>query len=125
MTREPKVLVVDDDAFIRRPLECILRREGFLPLTAVDGDDCMQQVSRDRPDLIILDVMLPGRNGLQVCEALRSTPGYADIPVILLSARPSGEARVRGLAAGANGFLTKPYVPSDLIRTVHELLSTD
>jgi len=120
-----RVLIVDDDAFIRRPLEYILREEGFAPLTAVDGDDCLEKVSEERPDLIILDVMMPGRDGFEVCRILKADPGLADIPIILLSARGRRHDKEKGLSLGAVEFMTKPYSPSDLLRRVRELLSTN
>ena len=118
-----KVLVVDDDAFIRRPLEFILREEGFEPFTAVDGDDCLKKVAERRPDLIILDVMMPGRDGFEVCRMLKDDPDLADIPIILLSARGRENDRKKGLMLGAAEFMTKPYSPSDLLRRVRQLLS--
>lgn len=119
----PVVLVVDDDAFIRRPLEFILREEGFRPMTAVDGDDCLRQIAECRPDLIILDVMMPGRDGFDVCRQLKGEASFASIPIILLSARGREHDRERGLSLGAAEFMTKPYSPSDLLRCVRELLS--
>lgn len=119
----PIVMVVDDDAFIRRPLEFILREEGFRPLTAVDGDDCLRQIAECRPDLIILDVMMPGRDGFDVCRQLKGEASFASIPIILLSARGREHDRERGLSLGAAEFMTKPYSPSDLLRCVRELLS--
>jgi len=124
VTGRPKVLVVDDDAFIRRPLEFILREEGFDPLTAVDGDDCLRKLQAGRPDLIILDVMMPGTDGFEVCRRLKRDTDSAGIPVILLSARGREHDRQRGLALGAADFMTKPYSPSDLIRRVRELLDS-
>lgn len=121
--RTPRVLIVDDDAFIRRPLEFILREEGFRPSTAVDGDDCLERVAEERPDLIILDVMMPGRDGFEICRALKDDPSVAEVPVILLSARGREHDRERGISLGASDFMTKPYSPTDLIRRVRELLS--
>ena len=118
-----KVMVVDDDAFIRRPLEYILREEGFVPITAVDGDDCLKKVTETRPDLIILDVMMPGRDGFEVCSILKSDPVLADVPIILLTARGRENDRNKGLMLGAAEFMTKPYSPSDLLRRVRQLLS--
>jgi DNA-binding response OmpR family regulator len=122
MNVSQKVLVVDDDAFIRRPLEFILRAEGFEPDTAVDGNDCLDKLAQDRPDLIIMDVMMPGRDGFDVCQLLKRDPALAQIPIILLSARGREHDREKGLALGAADFLTKPYSPSELIRRVRELL---
>jgi DNA-binding response OmpR family regulator len=125
MTAGSKILVVDDDAFIRRPLEFMLAHEGFSPRTAINGDDCMQKVAEQRPDLIILDVMMPGRDGFEVCKTLKKHPDYAGIPVILLSARGREHDRERGLSLGAADFMTKPYSPANLIRRVRELLSNN
>jgi DNA-binding response OmpR family regulator len=123
MSGRPRVLVVDDDAFIRRPLEFILRNEGFEPLTAVDGCDCLERLDEMRPDLIILDVMMPGRDGFDVCKTIKQEARYAEIPIILLSARGQDHDRERGLCLGAAEFMTKPYSPSELVRRVRELLS--
>lgn len=117
------ILIVDDDAFIRRPLEFILREEGFRAVTAVDGDDCLRRVEEERPDLIFLDVMMPGRDGFSVCSELKADPRHASIPIILLSARGQEADRERGLDLGATDFLTKPYSPSELIARVRSILS--
>jgi DNA-binding response OmpR family regulator len=123
MSGRPRVLVVDDDAFIRRPLEFILRNEGFEPLTAADGSECLERLAETRPDLIILDVMMPGRDGFDVCKTIKQQARYAEIPIILLSARGQEQDRERGLCLGAAEFMTKPYSPSELVRRVRELLS--
>lgn len=122
MNAPRRILVVDDDAFVRRPLELILRSEGFDPATADDGEACLAAVADRKPDLIFLDVMMPGRDGFDVCRTLKSDPGTADIPVILLSARGHEQDREHGMALGASDFLTKPYSPSELLRRVRELL---
>jgi len=115
-------MIVDDDAFIRRPLEFMLREEGFEPVVAVDGDQCLAGVDERAPDLIILDVMMPGRDGFDVCRELKQRPETAAIPVILLSARGREHDRERGLSLGAAEFMTKPYSPSNLLRRIRELL---
>jgi DNA-binding response OmpR family regulator len=114
------ILIVDDDAFIRRPLEFILQAEGYRAVTAR-----IRKIGEERPDLILLDVMMPGRDGFSVCTAIKNDARHAHIPVILLSARGQDQDRDRGLAAGALGFMTKPYSPSDLVRRVREILSED
>jgi len=117
------ILVVDDDAFIRKPLEFVLAQEGFEPMIAEDGPRCLELLSEQRPDLIILDVMMPGMDGFEVCKTIKRHPEWAEIPVLLLSARGRGHDRQRGLCLGAEDFLTKPYSPGDLIRRVREVLS--
>ncbi|MDH3626532.1 MAG: response regulator [Acidobacteriota bacterium] len=122
MSKLQTILVVDDDAFIRKPLEYILEQEGFEARIACDGDECLEQVKKHRPDLIILDVMMPKRDGFEVCEVLKSDAELRDIPVILLSARGRENDQRRGIELGAADFMTKPYSPSELIGRVRELL---
>ena len=118
-----KILIIDDDAFIRRPLEFILRGEGFQPTTAVSGEDGLSKLEGDRPDLIFLDVMMPGLDGFSVCRQVKGDPRFAAIPVILLTAKGQESDRERGLAAGATEFMNKPYSPSELLRRVREILA--
>lgn len=122
MSEKQTIMIVDDDAFVRRPLEFILEEEGFAPVLACDGDECLRMVSDEKPDLIFLDVMMPGRDGFDVCRTLKNNPTYADIPIILLTARGQDHDRARGLALGAEEFMTKPYSPSELIQRVREIL---
>lgn len=123
MPEKHKIMIVDDDAFVRRPLEFIFQQEGFLPITAEDGEECLRLVEQDPPDLIFLDVMMPGRDGFDVCKTLKSDPRFADIPIVLLSARGREHDRERGLSLGAEDFMTKPYSPSELIRRVREIVT--
>jgi len=120
-----KILIVDDDAFIRRPLEFILRKEGYEATTAVNGADCLEKVESDLPDLIFLDVMMPGQDGFTVCGTLKGDERFAHIPVILLSARGQENDRKRGLDLGAADFMTKPYSPQEPLRRVREILSEE
>ncbi len=122
MTDSKRILIVDDDAFIRRPLEFILREEGYQPATAADAAEGLRAVEACPPDLIFLDVMMPGKDGLTWCAELKRDPRYAEIPVVLLSARGQPNDRERALASGAADFMTKPYSPNELKRRVRELL---
>ena len=122
MTQAQRILIVDDDAFIRRPLEFILREEGYHPVTAADAEEGLRAIEACPPDLIFLDVMMPGKDGLTWCGELKSDPRYARIPIVLLSARGQERDRERALALGAADFLTKPYSPHELKRRVRELL---
>ncbi len=119
----PRILVVDDDAFVRRPLELILRAEGFDPVTACNGQECRQRLEQGRPDLILLDVMMPGEDGFSLCARIKADPRHRAIPVILLSARGQEADRERGLAAGADDFVSKPYSPRDLVLRVRAALA--
>jgi DNA-binding response OmpR family regulator len=124
MSAGRKILIVDDDAFIRRPLEFILREEGYEPTTACDAEEGMRRIESSRPDLIVLDVMMPGKDGLALCGELKADPRYAAIPIVLLSARGREQDRARALSLGAADFMTKPYSPHELTRRVRELLSS-
>jgi len=122
---DKRILIVDDDAFIRRPLEFILREEGFQAATAASADEGLRAIESWIPDLIFLDVMMPGKDGLTWCAELKSDPRFASIPIVLLSARGQDRDRERALASGAVEFMTKPYSPFELKRRVHELLGRD
>jgi len=122
VSRTKRILVVDDDAFIRRPLEFILREEGFEAETAADAYEGLRVLEARLPDLIFLDVMMPGKDGLTWCAELKADPRFAAIPIVLLSARGQERDREKGLALGAVEFMTKPYSPFELKRRVHELL---
>lgn len=124
MSNKPRILIADDDAFIRRPLEWILLQEGFDADTVADGDECMERLGSGAPDLLILDVMMPGLDGFEICRRIKDDPKLRHIPVILLSARGREHDRERGLALGAEEYLTKPYSPSDLMQRIRGLLST-
>jgi len=117
-----RILIVDDDAFIRRPLEFILREEGYQPETASDVEAAMRSVLSAPPDLILLDVMMPGKDGLTWCRELKGDPRFARIPIVLLSARGHDLDREHGLASGAAAFMTKPYSPHELKCRVRELI---
>lgn len=122
MTEPRRILIVDDDAFIRRPLEFILREEGYQPVTAADAEEGLRAIEACPPDLIFLDVMMPGKDGLTWCGELKRDARYARIPIVLLSARGQERDRQRALALGAADFLTKPYSPHELKRRVRELI---
>ncbi len=117
-----RILIVDDDAFIRRPLELILRAEGYEPSTAADAEEGLRAIEAALPDLIFLDVMMPGKDGLTWCSELKRDPRYAGIPIVLLSARGQERDRDRAHALGAAEFMTKPYSPFELKRRVREIL---
>jgi two-component system response regulator PrrA len=116
----PDVLVVDDDEDIRVSLDRGLRLSGFDVRTAADGEAALQAVAGRVPDCIVLDVGLPGRDGVAVVEALRRDD--VTVPVLMLSARTSVEDRVTGLAAGADDYLVKPFALAELVARLRALL---
>lgn len=123
MQERSRILVVDDDLFVRRPLQSILSNEGFDAVTAADGEECLASVSAAPPDLIIMDVVMPGLDGFEVCRKIKGESRYSSIPIILLSGRWQEADRARGLGLGAADYMKKPYSSVELLGRVHELLS--
>lgn len=118
-----RVMAVDDDHVIRGLLEVNLEMEGHEVITAVDGQDALDRVLEERPDLILLDVMMPNVNGWQVAETLKNDPETRNIPIVFLSARAM-EADVRkGTDLGVQAYVTKPFDPIDLMDLVNRLIA--
>ena len=113
------ILVVDDDPTVREVVLSYLRAERYDVVEAADGESALALVRQARPDLIILDVMLPGVDGLDVCRRVRAT---TDIPIIMLTALGAEEDRVVGLELGADDYLTKPFSPRELVLRVASVL---
>jgi DNA-binding response OmpR family regulator len=116
------VLVVDDEPMARTLLRLMLVRAGFEVSEAEDGYDALEKIAEELPDLVILDVMMPGMDGFSVCRAVRESDRTARLPVIMLSAKTDLESVNRGLRAGANKYLTKPISPDELTRQVRSVL---
>lgn len=117
------VLVVDDDPVIQRLLRVNFEMEGYEVIVAGDGVDGLERARAEHPDIIVLDIMMPRMSGLDVAKALKGDPGTASIPVLLLSAKAQ-EADLRaGDESGADGYLTKPFDPLQLLQRVEELLA--
>lgn len=114
----PRILVVDDEKNILELVRFNLEREGYQVLTALDGARGLELARRENPDLIVLDVMLPGMSGLEVCRELHRDPATKDIPIIMLSARAEELDRVLGLEMGADDYVTKPFSPRELVARV-------
>ncbi|TMK86332.1 MAG: response regulator [Actinobacteria bacterium] len=117
------VLVVDDDPVIIRLLQVNFELEGIDVVTAVDGEEGLKLAHSDPPDLVISDIMMPKVNGLELLAALRSSPGTAAMPVILLSAKAQVADVQRGLELGADDYVTKPFDPLELIERVYKVLA--
>jgi DNA-binding response OmpR family regulator len=117
-----KVLIADDEHNIRHILDFSLHAEGFDVISAENGEDAFTLAVNEIPDLIILDVMMPGRGGIETCKVLKEDDRTADIPVILLTAKSTREDRDIGKAAGADGYITKPFSPQNVIDSVQSLL---
>jgi two-component system chemotaxis response regulator CheY len=112
------VLVVDDDELVRLTLAELLATEGFAVTTAVDGDQALRIAAGTRHDLVLLDVVMPGMTGFEVCRALRALAEYRDVPIVMLTAKSREPDRRKGLEAGATHFLPKPVHPARLLETI-------
>ena len=119
----PNVLVVDDDRRVRELLEIALTAHGFGVLTASDGDEAIRRALGQRPDLIVLDVRLPKKSGLEVCDALRGDTEDPSVPIILVSAAVETDARLQAFARGADDYLAKPFSPKELIARIKRHLA--
>jgi len=117
----PRLLVVEDSPDIADLLKHYLERAGHTIDHVLSGREVVPQVKRTRPDLILLDLMLPGMDGLLVCQALRHDPATAAIPVIMLTARGEESDRIRGLELGADDYVVKPFSPKELVARVAAL----
>ena len=118
----PKILVVDDDRVIQQLIEVNLELEGYEVVKASNGEEALEMFASERPDLVILDVMMPKLNGKDVCRKLKSDPETAKTPIIFLSARAQEMDVEAGLELGADAYVTKPFDPSTLLDTVSSLL---
>jgi class 3 adenylate cyclase len=125
MRRErPLILAVDDEPANLALLRKLLVHHGYAVVEATDGESALQAVAEHKPDLVCLDVMMPGLDGVDVCRRLRSQPEHAGLPILLLTALHRTEDKARGLEAGANDFLSKPFDESELAARLRSLLRT-
>lgn len=117
-----KILVVDDTPMNVKLLADLLKVKGFTVLTAANGEEAMTTISTEQPDLVLLDIMMPGIDGYDVCRAIRADPSLGFLPVIMVTSLDAGQERIRGLEAGADDFLSKPIHPAELLARVKSLL---
>jgi two-component system phosphate regulon response regulator PhoB len=121
-TGAARILIVEDEPDLVTMLRYNLEREGFAVEAAADGEEALLLVKERVPDLILLDWMIPLVSGIEVCRQLRRSPETTDIPIIILTARGEEGDRIRGLGAGADDYVTKPFSPRELIARVHAVL---
>lgn len=117
-----KLLVVDDEPAIRELVRFTLSRSGFECIEAGDAAAAKRLISSERPDLLLLDVMMPGQSGLDLARELRSKDASKDIPIIMLTARGADQDKIRGLDVGADDYMTKPFSPGELVARINALL---
>ena len=116
------VLVVDDEPSILLALEFMMKGAGFEVRTAADGEEALRAIAERKPDLLLLDVMMPPPDGFGVCRRVRAEPRWRDIKIIMLTARGRDAERERGLAMGADDYITKPFSTRELMEKVRGML---
>ena len=117
-----KVLIADDEPNIVLSLEFLMQHSGYLVQTAADGDEALRRVSEFQPDLILLDIMLPRKNGFEVCQTIRRNPVWNGIKVVILTAKGRESEVLKGYALGADAYITKPFATKELLASVQLLL---
>lgn len=118
----PRVLIVEDEPHIVLSLEFLLQREGYETTAAADGEEGLALVRRLRPDVVLLDIMMPRRNGYEVCQAIKADPELRRIPVIMLSAKAQEVEVLRGLELGATAYIAKPFGNAEVLEAVRAAL---
>ena len=119
-----KILAVDDEKFIVRLVQVTLERQGYQVVTANDGKEALEKVESERPDLMVLDVMMPYMDGFEVLQTLRRNPSTRDIPVIMLTAKAQDADVFRGWQSGVDCYLTKPFNPLELVSFVNRIFQS-
>ena len=119
------VLIADDEANIVISLEFLMQREGHRVTIARDGDAALEAIRRERPDLVLLDVMMPGKSGFEVCQAVRADEALAAVKILMLSAKGRDTDLAKGSALGADAYMTKPFSTRELADKVRHLLGPE
>lgn len=118
----PSVLVVDDEPNIVLSLEFLLKQVGYEVRVARDGEQALESIRQAKPGLVLLDVMMPKRDGYDVCQTIRSNPDWTDVRIIMLTAKGRDIEREKGLALGADEYVTKPFSTRDVVEKVRQFL---
>jgi DNA-binding response OmpR family regulator len=119
----PKTIVIaDDEPHVLRSLEFILKKQGYNVVTAVNGEEALEKVRGNEPDLVFLDIQMPKMDGNSVLRHLRDDPKYKDLYIVMITAKGQEADRLHSLESGANEYVTKPYSPRKLIGRVKEIL---
>jgi len=125
MSNPRKVLIVDDEPNIVTALEFLLKRSGYDVQLATNGAEALQQVDAYRPDLVLLDVMMPVKSGYEVCQTLRERPELAQMKIVMLSAKGSEAEINKGISLGADLYITKPFSTQELVAAINRLFDGD
>ena len=119
-----EILIVDDEPSIVVPIQFLMEQQGYHVMTANRGEDALDLIYHYKPDLVLLDIMLPGIDGYEVCEIVRLNPDCRDVKIVFFTARSREMEIAKGLALGADAYITKPYSNAALVAKVNELLET-
>ena len=119
----PKILIVDDDVTITELMKALVKMDGHEPTTVNDSLKAIEVARSVNPDLITLDLMMPGLTGFELCELLHNDPKFANIPIVIVSARDDTESKEKAIEAGATAYITKPFGVDDFIGKIKELTS--
>ena len=117
-----KILIADDEQNIVISLEFLMKREGFEVLIANDGEEAVKRIRSDRPDLVLLDVMMPKKSGFEVCQEIKADPTMASVRILMLTAKGRDTEMAKGLALGADAYMTKPFSTKELVEKVRSML---
>ena len=117
-----EILIVDDEPGIVVPVQFLMEQQGYNVMIAERGEDALDLIYHYKPDLVLLDIMLPGIDGYEVCEIVRLNPDYRDVKIVFFTAKGREVEIAKGLALGADAYITKPYSNAELVAKVKELL---
>ena len=117
-----EILIVDDEPDVVVPIQFLMEQQGYLVMVAERGEDALDLIYQYKPDLVILDILLPGIDGYEVCEIIRLDPSFRDVKIIFLTARDREVDIAKGLSLGADAYITKPFLNTELVAKVRELL---
>ncbi len=121
---DTKILIVEDSPTYLRKIADSLQGTGYKIITAVDGEEALEKAVRENPNLIVLDVVLPKKNGFQVCRQLKTSPATQDIKILMMTSKSQDSDRFWGLKQGADDYMTKPYEDKELLTSIANLLHT-
>ena len=117
-----EILIVDDEPSVVVPIQFLMEQQGYRVMIAERGEDALDLIYQYKPDLVLLDIMLPGIDGYEVCEIIRLNPNFRKVKIIFLTAKGREEEIAKGLALGADAYITKPFSNTELVAKVKELL---
>ena len=120
-----KILIVDDEPDVVVPIQFLMEQQGYSVMAAYRGEDALDLIYHYKPNLVLLDIMLPGIDGWEVCEIIRLNQNYRDIKIVFLTAKGRDEDIAKGLALGADAYITKPFSNDELVETVNKLFENE